>query len=329
MSSTRKTRSRHRRRRLPRLASVRAAARRGQRRAVRRQLLHRPQGQYRAAARRIRISRRCATTSASRSMSRSTRSTISPARPRRSTTSSIRCRRPRPASSARSTCWASPSACAPRSSRPRPRRSMAIRPSIRRPRIIAATSIRSARAPATTKASAAPRRCSSTITASTSCASASRASSTPTARACIPMTGASSRTSSSRRCKGEPITLYGDGSQTRAFCYVDDLIEGFVRLMAAPDDVTGPINLGNPVETTVAELARQDHRADRLALEDRAPAAAGRRSGAALPRYQPRQRACSAGSRRVPLETGLKKTIEYFDRLLGSNAAPAEARPVA
>src|ERR1700685_4040941 len=57
--------------------------------------------------------------------------------------------------------------------------------------------------------------------------------------------------------KGEPITVYGDGRQTRAFCYVDDLIEGFVRLMAAPDEVTGPINLGNPVETTVGELARK------------------------------------------------------------------------
>src|SRR6202034_3183896 len=55
--------------------------------------------------------------------------------------------------------------------------------------------------------------------------------------------------------KGESITLYGNGSQTRAFCYVDDLIEGFVRLMAAADEVTGPINIGNPVETTVAELA--------------------------------------------------------------------------
>src|SRR5215468_1969639 len=55
--------------------------------------------------------------------------------------------------------------------------------------------------------------------------------------------------------QGAPITLYGDGSQTRAFCYVDDLIEGFVRLMDAPDHVTGPVNLGNPVETSVAELA--------------------------------------------------------------------------
>src|SRR6202046_4862151 len=55
--------------------------------------------------------------------------------------------------------------------------------------------------------------------------------------------------------KGEPIALYGDGSQTRAFCFVDDLIEGFLRMMDAPDDITGPMNLGNPVETSVAELA--------------------------------------------------------------------------
>src|SRR5690348_7113252 len=57
--------------------------------------------------------------------------------------------------------------------------------------------------------------------------------------------------------RGDPITLYGDGRQTRAFCYADDLIEGWIRLMAAPDDVTGPINLGNPVETTVGELAEK------------------------------------------------------------------------
>ena len=57
--------------------------------------------------------------------------------------------------------------------------------------------------------------------------------------------------------KGEPITLYGDGSQTRSFCYVDDLIEGFLRLMASPDDVTGPINLGNPGEFTIRELAEK------------------------------------------------------------------------
>jgi UDP-glucuronate decarboxylase len=54
--------------------------------------------------------------------------------------------------------------------------------------------------------------------------------------------------------KGEPITIYGDGSQTRSYCYVEDLLEGFVRLMNSPKDVTGPINLGNPVEFTIREL---------------------------------------------------------------------------
>jgi len=128
--------------------------------------------------------------------------------------------------------------------------------------------------------------------------------------------------------KGDPITLYGNGSQTRAFCYVDDLIEGWVRLMAAPDDVTGPINIGNPVETTVAELAHKiiDLTGSRSKIEHRP-----------LPVDDPTQR-CPDISRaksllgwepKVPLETGLKKTIEYFDRLLGSNAAPAEARTVA
>jgi UDP-glucuronate decarboxylase len=128
--------------------------------------------------------------------------------------------------------------------------------------------------------------------------------------------------------KGEAITLYGDGSQTRAFCYVDDLMEGWVRLMAAPDDVTGPINLGNPVETTVAELAHTiiDLTGSCSKIERRP-----------LPVDDPTQR-CPDISRaksllgwqpKVPLETGLKKTIEYFDRLLGSNVSAAEARPVA
>jgi UDP-glucuronate decarboxylase len=128
--------------------------------------------------------------------------------------------------------------------------------------------------------------------------------------------------------RGEPITLYGNGSQTRAFCYVDDLIEGWVRLMAAPDDVTGPINIGNPVETTVAELADKiiELTGSRSKIERRP-----------LPVDDPTQR-CPDISRaksllgwepKVPLETGLKKTIEYFDRLLGSNAAPVETRTVA
>jgi UDP-glucuronate decarboxylase len=115
--------------------------------------------------------------------------------------------------------------------------------------------------------------------------------------------------------KNEPITLYGNGQQTRAFCYVDDLIEGFVRLMATPDTITGPINIGNPVETTVRELAEKIIAmiGSRSTIERRP-----------LPVDDPTQR-CPDITRakadlgwqpRIPLETGLQHTIAYFDRLL-------------
>ncbi|MGH7089030.1 MAG: UDP-glucuronic acid decarboxylase family protein [Stellaceae bacterium] len=124
--------------------------------------------------------------------------------------------------------------------------------------------------------------------------------------------------------QGKPITIYGDGSQTRAFCYVDDLIEGFVRLMAAPDEVTGPINLGNPVETTVAELA------------EKIVALVGSRSRLELkplPVDDPVQRCPDITRARqllgwephVPLETGLKRTIAYFDQLLSTGATHTPA----
>ena len=143
-------------------------------------------------------------------------------------------------------------AAAPRSCRRRPPRSTATPTCIRRPRTTGATSIRSARAPATTRASAAPRRCSSTIGASTGCASRWRASSTPTARACIRTTAGWCRTSSCRRCSGEDITIYGDGAQTRSFCYVDDLIDGLIRLMETrrrrhrPDQPRQPERVHHP-----------------------------------------------------------------------------------
>ena len=70
--------------------------------------------------------------------------------------------------------------------------------------------------------------------------------------------------------KNEPITIYGDGSQTRSFCYVDDLVAAFVAFMATPAEFTGPMNLGNPNEFSIIELAREDHRVDRLEIEDRA-----------------------------------------------------------
>ena len=146
------------------------------------------------------------------------------------------------------------------SSRRRPARCTAIRRCTRSRSPTGATSIRSACARATTKASAAPRRCSSTITASTSCGSRSRASSTPTGRACIPNDGRVVSNFIVQALKNEPITIYGDGAQTRSFCYVDDLIDGFVALMDTPDEFTGPVNLGNPTEFTIAELARAGHR---------------------------------------------------------------------
>jgi len=115
--------------------------------------------------------------------------------------------------------------------------------------------------------------------------------------------------------KGEPLTIYGDGKQTRAFCYVEDLIEGFLKLMAAPDDITGPLNLGNPVETPVAELAR-------LIIE-----LTGSRSAVIhrkLPVDDPVQRCPNIAEARsilqweprVGLRPGLEQTIAYFDKLL-------------
>ena len=120
--------------------------------------------------------------------------------------------------------------------------------------------------------------------------------------------------------RSAPITLYGDGSQTRAFCFVDDLTDGFLRLMAAPDQVTGPINLGNPNETSVAELAE-------LVL-----ALTGSRSPITrrpLPVDDPVQRcpdirqanALLAWHPTTPLKEGLKHTIAYFDKLLTERGA--------
>ncbi|HTV89338.1 MAG TPA: UDP-glucuronic acid decarboxylase family protein [Stellaceae bacterium] len=121
--------------------------------------------------------------------------------------------------------------------------------------------------------------------------------------------------------RNEPITLYGDGTQTRAFCYVDDMIEGFLRMMAAPDGITGPMNLGNPVETSVAELAQ-------LVIE-----LTGSRSQLVhrpLPIDDPVQRcpditqakAILDWQPQTPLRVGLERTIAYFDELLGGRAAP-------
>jgi UDP-glucuronate decarboxylase len=114
--------------------------------------------------------------------------------------------------------------------------------------------------------------------------------------------------------KGEPITIYGDGSQTRSFCYVDDLIGGFIRLMDSPADFTGPVNLGNPTEFTIRELAEIVVKSvkSRSKLEFRP-----------LPADDPKQRRPDitlAKSRldwspAVTLDKGLPPTIEYFRAL--------------
>jgi UDP-glucuronate decarboxylase len=120
-----------------------------------------------------------------------------------------------------------------------------------------------------------------------------------------------------------PISIYGDGDQTPSFCYVDDLIEGMVRFMNAPDKLTGPLNLGNPVEITVTQPA------------ERVIELTGSKS---RPVYYPlphddRTRRCpdiSLAQRHldwrpaVSLNEGLQKTIDYFDRVLrGAMSAPA------
>ncbi|MBL8643290.1 MAG: SDR family oxidoreductase [Rhodospirillaceae bacterium] len=115
--------------------------------------------------------------------------------------------------------------------------------------------------------------------------------------------------------KGEPITIYGDGQQTRSFCYVSDLIEGFVRLMDAPDTVTGPMNLGNPVESTILELAEKIIHLSK---------SSSKLINKPLPVDDPTRRRPDISKAQetlkwkpvVPLDEGLSKTIHYFKSLL-------------
>lgn len=118
--------------------------------------------------------------------------------------------------------------------------------------------------------------------------------------------------------RGESITIYGDGEQTRSFCYVDDLIEGFIRLMATSDDTTGPINLGNPCEFTMLELAEKvievTGSSSQLVFKP-------------LPQDDPKQRKPDITKAKttldwepkVSLQEGLSKTAPYFEELLKKN----------
>ncbi|MDR2503151.1 MAG: SDR family oxidoreductase [Deltaproteobacteria bacterium] len=120
---------------------------------------------------------------------------------------------------------------------------------------------------------------------------------------------------------GKPITIYGDGSQTRSFCFVSDIIQALPLLMASPDDLTGPVNLGNPAEFTILELAETILRLSaskspliRMPLPQDDPAR--RRPDITLAQNR------LGWSPRTPLEQGLKETIAYFDAVLrrGSTA---------
>jgi len=117
--------------------------------------------------------------------------------------------------------------------------------------------------------------------------------------------------------KGNPITIYGDGQQSRSFCYVDDLLDGMMRFMESPAGVTGPINMGNPKEFTMLELAenviRLTHSSSKLVFEP-------------LPQDDPRQRQPDISLARsqlewepkVSLKDGLKETIAYFKKELAA-----------
>ncbi len=115
--------------------------------------------------------------------------------------------------------------------------------------------------------------------------------------------------------RGEPITIYGNGSQTRSFCYVDDMVRGLVLLMKTPDDVTGPINLGNPEEHSILEIAKWI-----LKLT----ASKSKIIFGPLPQDDPekRQPEISLAQKvlgwvpKISLEEGLPKTIDYFDNFL-------------
>ncbi len=122
--------------------------------------------------------------------------------------------------------------------------------------------------------------------------------------------------------RGEDITIYGDGRQSRSFCYVDDLIEAMIRTMNSPDDFTGPVNIGNPHEFTILELAqeviRQTGSKSRLIFHP-------------LPSDDPRQRQPDISlakkvidwSPTIELQEGLKRTIAYFKAASGETFSPA------
>ena len=192
---------------------------------------------------------------------------------------------------------------------------MATRWSTRSPRPIGATSIRSASAPATTRASASPNRSFFDYRRQHDLdVKVVRIFNTYGPR----MNPDDGRVVSNfivQALRGEDITIYGDGSQTRSFCYVDDLIDGFLRMMRTGHDFTGPVNLGNPGEFTIRQLAEMIidvvGSQSKLVHEE-------------LPEDDPRQRCPDISLAReklgwepkVELREGLTRTIAFFEQEL-------------
>ena len=124
--------------------------------------------------------------------------------------------------------------------------------------------------------------------------------------------------------KGEPISVFGDGGQTRSFCYVDDLVEAIMRLMVTHEDITGPINIGNNHEFTIRELAEN---------VIRLTGSRSRLVKKPLPADDPMQRQPDIRlakklldwEPKIPLELGLKKTIQYFEKLLAGEIKAEKA----
>jgi UDP-glucuronate decarboxylase len=115
--------------------------------------------------------------------------------------------------------------------------------------------------------------------------------------------------------RGEPLTIYGKGDQTRSFCYIDDLVEGLIRLMRSDPEISGPVNLGNPAEQTILQVAEQVNKA------------CGNRSEIifqGLPQDDPKRRCPDIGlanklldwSPTIGFRDGLEKTVRYFSDLL-------------
>jgi nucleoside-diphosphate-sugar epimerase len=257
--------------------------------------------------------------SPSRSTWRSIRSIILHALLRRFITNTIQCKRRRRACIVRSTCWDLRNAWRQEFSRLPRQKSMAIRTSTLRLRTIGVTSTRSARAEG--------KRCAETLFFDywrqyRFEIKVARIFNTYGPRM-HPNDGRVVSNFIVQALLGRDITVYGDGSQTRSFCYVDDLIDGLIRLMATSAEVTGPVNLGNSVEFSVLELARMviDLTASHSRIIHRP-----------RPEDDPKQRRPDISRAedllnwkpRTMVKDGLVNTIAYFDRLLSDQKLRAQ-----